>query len=91
MPTTTVDADALLGRLSLVLEAGEVLAESVRTHLAAATRRRLVGVSQEPAASADVLLFDAADAWTETAQALEFDLPALAAAVRAAGFPAVLA
>ena len=92
MPTNTIDAGALLGRLALMMEAGEVLAESVKTHLAIAGRRRLLGATQEAAESVEVLLGDAADAWTETAQALEFDLPALAAAVRAAAsFPAPLA
>lgn len=84
MPTNTADADAIIARLVLVLGVGEVMAESIRTHLADTGRRRLLGLPAPESLSSEVLLGDVADHWRDAADDFEHDLNALGAALRAA-------
>lgn len=87
MPTTHLDAAATIDKLLAVLDAGEILAETIRTHVSRSMRGQMLGRHYPMSRGDECLLHDAAEAWRECAESLEFDLAAIAAALSAAQCP----
>lgn len=87
MPTTHLDATATIDKLMAVLDAGEILAETIRTFVSRSMRGQMLGRHYPMTRSDECLLHDSAEAWRECAENLEFDLSVIAAALSAAQCP----
>ncbi len=88
MPTTAIDADAVITRLLDLLTSGGVLADSVDEHLTETIHRHELGMPVlADIESMGVLLGDSVDAFRQASHAIRDDLATLGSALRAASFP----
>lgn len=83
MPTNQLNVEAAIDKLAAVLDAGEVLAETVRSHVSRSMRSQMLGRPHTMSRSEECLLYDTTEAWRECAESLECDLAALAATLSA--------
>ncbi len=89
MPTTQLDTTVVIDKLMAVLDAGEILAETVRSHVSRSMRAQLLGRPHVMTRGDECLLHDTAEAWRDCVESLEFDLAAIASALSAAQWPAI--
>lgn len=81
MPTNRVDTKAVAGRLSALLDAGEIASETIRTYVSRLARQQLLGLPCTLTVGDECFLNDVAEAWRECAENLEPDLAAIASAL----------
>lgn len=82
-----LDATPTVDKLMAVLDAGEILAETVRTFVARSARGQMLGLQCSMTRGDEFLLCDAADTWRECAENLEVNLAAIATALSGQHWP----
>lgn len=88
MPTSHQDTGRFMDDLLALLDAGETLAETVRTYVARSTRSQMLGRHAMVTRGDECLLQDAVDVWCECAGSMELNLASIATTLSSSQWPA---